>query len=176
MVIGETLDCTAKADCLAIVPHARMSGIVIQEPAKAILRRRTVRTNHTRRIYRSGGRLHFAATEQRILAQSAVPFRQVLKRRVDATITESRRCWALIRLFPSSVLECMSEGAVRDVIVASNIGDSVCHLERRKNSLAQKLGKRLSRDCFHNSSEQDIARIAVLPLCSRREFRIVLML
>src|SRR5215831_18575735 len=85
IVIGKTLNRGAESDCAAIVVHALVAFVWIDEPSEAVADWHTgVEGCGTARGLNGNERgLHFRFAEKRVLTQGTIPFRQVIERRVD---------------------------------------------------------------------------------------------
>src|SRR5215469_7547937 len=171
VLVSEPLDIGAKADGFAVMPHADVAVEGIQEPAEAVRGGLSVRSSRAvagNRDRREGG-LHFRRTNQRVIPEGIVPFRQIGKRTINSAVTEGGRRGTLVGLLPVATAFRIAKRAIGDVVLPFFEGERVLHLKRRKDSVAKEIAERLARNFRDHEAENHVAGVAVVPFRTRRE-------
>ena len=168
MIVGEALDVGAKADCLAMVPHARMAVVGIQEPAETVGGGLIVGADGTAiwDVDRRERRLHFLFAEERVMGEGVIPLGQVVQGRVDTTVAQSCGGGVLVRFYPGVPLLRMPVSAIRNFVSPFDVGYGVTHAEWGEDAIVEELRKRFVGDARDDVPQKDIAGIAVCPSCA----------
>src|SRR6202034_1265296 len=146
LVVGKALNRGPETNRAAIVRHPDVALVRIQKPSEAIAHWLAIGSLcwTIPGLDRCQGWPHFLLAQQGVLAQSAIPFRQVIERRIDPAVAQHGRCGALVRFAPSPVILTVPIRAVRHFILAFLVSQRVFHLERSENSCLKKLAETLA--------------------------------